>query len=70
MLLANVTVAEVTLRAFPACAMLRRHPVPAPRQFEPLLQVAAATGVDIDVSSSKVRLSTLAAAGQSGLQEL
>lgn len=54
MLMANVTVAEITLRAFPACALLRRHPVPAPRQFEPLQQVAAATGISIDVSSSKV----------------
>ena len=55
MLLANVTVAEVTLRGFPACAILRRHPAPAPRQFEPLMQVAAATGITIDTSSSKVR---------------
>lgn len=53
MLLANVTVAEVTLRGFPACAILRRHPPPAPRQFEPLLQVATATGASIDTSSSK-----------------
>ena len=42
MLLANVTVAEHVLDAFPACALLRRHPVPPPRQFEPLLRAAAA----------------------------
>ena len=55
MLLANVTVAEHILRAFPACSLLRRHPVPLPRQFEPLLRAAAAAHMSIDVSSSKVR---------------
>ena len=59
MLLANVTVAEVTLRGFSSCALLRRHPAPAPRQFEPLLQVAAATGTAIDTSSSKVSCRTV-----------
>lgn len=54
MLLANVTVAEHVLRAFPACALLRRHPTPPPRQFEPLLRAAAAAHVDIDTASSKV----------------
>lgn len=53
MLLANCTVAEKTLRSFPTCALLRRHPTPAPRQFEPLLRAAAAAGVSIDTSSSK-----------------
>ncbi|KAK9797008.1 hypothetical protein WJX73_004308 [Symbiochloris irregularis] len=66
MLMANVTVAEVTLRAFPACALLRRHPVPAPRQFEPLQQVAAATGVSIDVSSSKALSDSLDGAVRMG----
>lgn len=47
-------VAEFTLRHFPACALLRRHPVPPPRQFEPLLRVAAAVGASIDPSTSKV----------------
>ena len=56
MLLANVTVAEHILRAFPACSLLRRHPAPPPRQFEPLLRAAAAAHTSIDVSSSKVRL--------------
>lgn len=54
MLLANVTVAEHVLRAFSGCALLRRHPTPPPRQFEPLLRAAAAAHVDIDISSSKV----------------
>ena len=47
-------VAEFTLRHFPACALLRRHPVPPPRQFEPLLRAAAAVGASIDPSTSKV----------------
>lgn len=55
MLLANVTVAEHILRAFPACSLLRRHPTPPPRQFEPLLRAAAAAHMSIDVSSSKVK---------------
>jgi exosome complex exonuclease DIS3/RRP44 len=54
MLLANVTVAEHILTHFAACALLRRHAVPPPRQFEPLLRAAAAAGVSIDVASSKV----------------
>jgi len=53
MLLANTTVAEHVLRAFPTCALLRRHTTPPPRQFEPLLRAAAAAHVDIDISSSK-----------------
>ncbi|KAI3428619.1 hypothetical protein D9Q98_007442 [Chlorella vulgaris] len=59
MLLANCTVAKFTLRHFPACAMLRRHPVPPPRQFEPLLRAAAAAGVSIDPSSSKTLAESL-----------
>ncbi|EFN55177.1 hypothetical protein CHLNCDRAFT_35599 [Chlorella variabilis] len=55
MLLANCTVAEFTLRHFPSCALLRRHPVPPPRQFEPLLRAAAAAGISIDPSTSKAR---------------
>ena len=54
MLLANVTVADIILEHFPACALLRRHPVPAPHQFDPLLRAAAAAGIAMDVSSSKV----------------
>ncbi len=57
MLLANTTVAEHVLRAFPTCALLRRHTTPPPRQFEPLLRAAAAAHVDIDISSSKASLS-------------
>ena len=57
MLLANVTVAEHVLTHFAACALLRRHAVPPPRQFEPLLRATAAAGLSVDVSTSKVRSS-------------
>lgn len=55
MLLANVTVAEHVLSHFAGCTLLRRHEVPPPRQFEPLLKAATAAGFSIDISSSKVR---------------
>lgn len=54
MLLANTSVAAAILKAYPACALLRRHPTPQPRNFEPLLAAAAAAGFSLDVSSSKV----------------
>ena len=57
MLLANCTVAEHILANFPACALLRRHQVPPPRQFEPLLKAATACGIELDISTSKVNLS-------------
>jgi exosome complex exonuclease DIS3/RRP44 len=52
MLLANCTVADKVLAHFPACALLRRHPVPTPRMLAPLLKAAEAAGVTLDVSSS------------------
>lgn len=54
MLLANVSVAEKILAHFSSCSLLRRHQVPAPRQFEPLLKAAAAAGITLDVDNSKV----------------
>ena len=54
MLLANVTVAEHVLSHFAGCTLLRRHQVPPPRQFEPLLKAASAAHFLIDISSSKV----------------
>ncbi len=54
MLLANVTVAEHVLSHFANCTLLRRHQVPPPRQFEPLLKAASAAHFSIDISSSKV----------------
>ncbi len=59
MLLANITVAQHTLAAFAACTLLRRHAVPPPRQFEPLLRAATAAGFTIDISTSKVCPCTL-----------
>ena len=56
MLLANVTVAEHVLSHFAGCALLRRHQVPPPRQFEPLLKAASAAHFSVDISSSKVSL--------------
>lgn len=57
MLLANITVAEHILRHFPAQALLRRHPVPPPRQFDPLLKAAVAAGVSINPETSQVSCS-------------
>lgn len=54
MLLANITVAEHILKHFPAQALLRRHPVPPPRQFDPLLKAAVAAGVSINPETSQV----------------
>lgn len=53
MLLANVVVAEKTLKHFPQCSMLRRHPKPSEEMFEPLIKAAKCAGFDIDVSNSK-----------------
>lgn len=53
MLLANVVVAEKTLKHFPQCSMLRRHPKPSEEMFEPLVRAANCAGFDIDVSNSK-----------------
>lgn len=38
MLLANISVAEHIYQYFPECAVLRRHPIPPPSNFEPLLK--------------------------------
>ncbi len=59
MLLANCTVAERCLQDFPANSLLRRHPVPPARQFEPLLQATGAVGVAIDVDTSKALAESL-----------
>ena len=56
MLLANITVAEHILKHFPAQALLRRHPVPPPRQFDPLLKAAVAAGVSINPETSQVSI--------------
>ncbi|KAL3151102.1 hypothetical protein ABBQ38_012969 [Trebouxia sp. C0009 RCD-2024] len=59
MLLANITVAEHILKHFPAQALLRRHPVPPPRQFDPLLKAAVAAGVSINPETSQTLAASL-----------
>lgn len=49
------TLLQAILAAYPACALLRRHPTPPPRQFEPLLAAASAAGFTLDVSTSRVQ---------------
>jgi hypothetical protein len=69
MLLANVASAEAILKAYPSHALLRRHPTPAPRMFDPLLKACAAVGVAVDVSSSRALADSLDGRGVSrGLQ--
>ena len=65
MLLANCAVADRILAAFPACALLRRHPSPTPRMLEPLMKAAAAAGVSIDASTSGALGASLDAARRS-----
>ena len=62
MLLANVSTAERILEAYPAAAMLRRHPIPEQKMFEPLLKAAKACGVEIDPSTNRSLATTLDAA--------
>jgi exosome complex exonuclease DIS3/RRP44 len=54
--------AEAILKAFPSHALLRRHPTPAPRMFDPLLKACAATGIAVDVTSSRALADSLDAA--------
>ena len=53
MLLANCATAAHTYEQFPACAMLRRHPVPPGSNFEPLLATAKGAGIKLETSSSR-----------------
>ena len=56
MLLANISVAEKILDAFPASSMLRRHPAPTPKMLSPLVASLKTIGIDtsdVDVTSSK-----------------
>lgn len=59
MLAANVSVAQQILKSFPLCSLLRRHPTPTREMLEPLLRVAAAVGLNLDVSSSKALADSL-----------
>nr|XP_053627449.1 exosome complex exonuclease RRP44-like [Cherax quadricarinatus] len=59
MLLANVTSAETTLKHFPDCALLRRHPLPPQSNFEPLLAAAKSQNIHLDVTSNKTLATSL-----------
>jgi exosome complex exonuclease DIS3/RRP44 len=52
MLLANCSVAAAVTRAFPQCAMLRRHPPPTPGSFDALNRSLAEHGFTLDDSNS------------------
>ena len=66
MLLANIVVANRTLKQFPHCAMLRRHPKPSQEMFEPLLKAAKAANVNLDVTNSKTLNESLARIAKDG----
>lgn len=59
MLLANCTVAEHICAEFPECAMLRRHPRPAPSNFEPLIKAAGYQGFEIKIETGLELASSL-----------
>lgn len=52
MLLANMTVAKVISRAFPECALLRRHPEPNLQKLKDLETFCIRHGFELDISSS------------------
>lgn len=53
MLLANISVAKKILEHFPTFSLLRRHPVPTPASFEPLIKAGGIMGFDINPETSK-----------------
>uniref|UniRef100_A0A915EFZ8 Protein DIS3 homolog n=1 Tax=Ditylenchus dipsaci TaxID=166011 RepID=A0A915EFZ8_9BILA len=57
MLLANISVAERTLKAYPDCAILRRHPVPNRESFKPL--TIAAESYEVDRKSKGTTISRM-----------
>lgn len=52
MLLANMTVAKVISRAFPECALLRRHPEPNLQKLKDLETFCIKHGFELNISSS------------------
>ncbi len=56
MLLANEAVAAKIFSAFPACALLRNHPVPHPNMLVPLQNLAALFKIPLDTRSNKVHV--------------
>ncbi|KAM7290642.1 exosome complex exonuclease RRP44 [Ixodes scapularis] len=51
MLLANASVARHIFQEFPECALLRRHPAPAPANLEPLVKAGHSKGFVVEVES-------------------
>lgn len=62
MLFANITVARRIVDVFPRYALLRRHPIPSPENFDGLLSAAACAGVKLKVGTSKELADSLDAA--------
>ncbi|KAH7683826.1 Exoribonuclease II protein [Dioscorea alata] len=54
MLLANISVAEVISRAFPDCALLRRHPEPNSRKLKDFEAFCNKHGFELETSSSRL----------------
>ena len=59
MLMANVAVADFILSKFPRFALLRRHPVPGPNNFERLVRMAKSAGHDLKTENSKILAQSL-----------
>lgn len=55
-----------TRRHFPTLSVLRRHPSPSRQQFEGLLAIAGAVGIQLDVDNSKKLAASLDAATREG----
>ena len=59
MLAANISAAEHIFETFPDCSMLRRHPVPPPSNFEPLVLAGKNAGFEIKLESGKALAESL-----------
>ena len=66
MLAANCAAAATALEAFPAAALLRRHPAPAPAQFGPLVAAAEAAGFPMATATSAALAASLDGAVREG----
>lgn len=59
MLLANISVAQRILEEFPDSACLRRHPVPPPSFYKPIVELAASRGFILCCDSGKALAESL-----------
>ncbi|XP_033115744.1 exosome complex exonuclease RRP44-like [Anneissia japonica] len=62
MLLANISVAKRILQSFSECALLRRHPIPPPSNFDTIIKAAKSMGFTIVIDSGKALSDSLDAA--------